>query len=178
MNIQDAWEKALRTTRIVRPRVHPLETYATTPLPYIFLSESSVNAGDTAVRRGEILVEKPSLVLPFNLPHFDGFKFEEEMDVNEDLLMSFLLVRGVSFPSFKYNNKRSSIDVFEGRLSKAISHYGEMLQREENVHTGLIAGKEDVWQLAVLMFISNQVARSADRDVKKLFEDFRRSQGS
>ena len=177
MNIQDAGEKALRTTRIVRPRVHPLETYAMTPLPYVFLSESSVNQGDTVVRRGEIIVEKPSLVLPFNLPHFDGFKFEEEMEVNEDILTSFLLVRGISFPSLKYNNKSASIDIYEGRLSKAISHYGEMLQREENVHTGLLAGKEDVWQFAVLMFISNQVTRSADNDIKKLFEDFRKNQG-
>ena len=39
------------------------------------------------------------------MPHFEGFDFEEGMRLNEDLLMSFLLVRGISFPSLKYNNR-------------------------------------------------------------------------
>ncbi|OGW83699.1 MAG: hypothetical protein A3C47_03210 [Omnitrophica bacterium RIFCSPHIGHO2_02_FULL_51_18] len=174
MNIQESWEKALSTTEIVRPRVKPLETFATTKLPYIFLAESRKNSTETMVRRGEIWVEKPSLVLPFNLPHFEGFDFEEEMDLNEDLLTSFLLVRGVTFPSMKYNNKMVTTETFEGRLSRAIEHYRNMLQAEENVHAGLVMGLEDVWQFSVLIFIGSQVAKSASSDFRKLFDDFDR----
>ena len=32
MNIQDAWEKAVRKTEVVRPRVQPLATFAATHL--------------------------------------------------------------------------------------------------------------------------------------------------
>ena len=174
MNIQDAWEKALKTTEIIRPRVQPLETFNVTHLPYIFLSESLVNTGDTVVRKGEIQVEKPSIVLPFNLPHFEGFEFEEAMHLNEEILKSFLLVRGVTLPSMKYNNKTSSLDVFEGRLPSAREHYGNRLQREENVNAGLITGHEDIWQFAILVFICDQVAKSADGDFRRLFEDYKR----
>ena len=173
MNIQDAWEKALKTTEIIRPRVQPLQTFEATHLPYIFLSESLVNSGDTVVRKGEIRVEKPSIVLPFNMPQFEGFEFEESLQMNEDILKSFFLVRGVSFPSMKYNNKTDSLDVFEGRLPKALEHYGNQLQREENVNAGLITGGEEIWQFSILVFICDQVAKSANGDFKKLFDDYK-----
>ena len=174
MSIQDSWEKALRKTEIIRPRVQPLHVYDTTHLPYLCLSESKINSGDTVVRKGEIMVEKPSIILPHNMPQFEGFDFEGEMHFNEELLKSFFLVRGISFPSMKYNNKTSSLDVFEGGLSKAIEHYKTLLQNDENVHTGLIMGPEDVWQLSVLIFVCSQASKSAENDIKRLFDDYER----
>ncbi len=177
MSIQDSLEKALKTTEIVRPRVQPLHTFAETRLPYIFLSESSVNRGDTAVRKGEVLVEKPSLILPFNMPHFEGFEFEGESGVDADMLMNFFLVRGVSFPSMKYNNKTDSLEVYEGRLSKAIDHYTALMQREENVHAGLVVGADDCWPFSLLIFAGTQIMKSADGDIRRLMDDFKRKGG-
>ena len=177
MNIQDHWEKALKRTEIVRPRVHPLDTFGSTHLPYIFLAESTVNSGDTVVRKGEVVVEKPSLILPFNTPKFEGFDFEEKLHLNPDFLMNFLLVRGVAFPSLRYNIKTDSLDVYEGRLNKALEHYRDVLQRSEDVRTGLFTGTEDNWQFSVLIFICAQVARSADNDLKKLLDDYQKKSG-
>ena len=174
MNIQDIWEKAVKKTEIIRPRVTPLSSVDATHLPYISLAESAVNAGDTVVRKGEVLVQKPTIVLPHNLPQFEGFDFEKEMQVNEDLFKSFLLVRGVQFPAMKYNNRSVSVDVFEGSLSKAIDHHKAQLQQNENVHTGLIAGPEDCWQFSVILFVCGQVARSADGDIRRLLDDMGR----
>ena len=171
MNIQESWEKALKKTEIVRPRVQPLHTFASTHLPYICLSESSVNPGDSVVRKGEVVVERPSIVLPSNLPQFEGFDFEKEMQVDEELLKSFFLVRGVSFPSMKYNNQTFSLDVYEGSLSKAIEHYSTLLQQNENVHTGLVVGPEDCWLFSVIIFVCGQISKGADADIRRLFED-------
>ena len=68
MDIHKSWEKALKRTEIIRPRVQPLHAFESTHLPYIFLGESSVNTGDSVVRKGEVLVEKPALVLPPSTP--------------------------------------------------------------------------------------------------------------
>ena len=178
MNLNDLWDKAVKKTEIVRPRVTPLSAYNVTHLPYICLSESSVNAGDTAVRRGEVLVERPAIVLPFNAPQFEGFDFEKGMKVNENLFKSFLLVRGVQFPGMRYNNKSYSLDVHEGKLSKSIEHFKQELQKTENVHSGLIAAPEDCWQFSVLLFVCSQVARSADGDIKRLYDDMHRFERS
>ena len=50
-------------------------------------------------------------------------------------------------------------------------HYGNRLQREENVNLGLITGSEELWQLSVLVFVCDQVVKSADGDFKKLYDD-------
>ncbi len=176
MSIQDFWEKALKKTEIVRPRVQPLHSNATTHLPYICLSESAINQGDTVVRKGEVLVEKPALILPYQTPHFEGFDFENEMHFNEDTLTNFFLVRGVSFPSMKYNNTTSSMDVLPGNLSKTIEEQKLLLQRHENVHSGLIVGPEDCWQFSILIFVASQVMRNAEGDFRRLLDDHWKNQ--
>jgi len=174
MNIQDAWEKALENTRIIRPRAQGLYTFSDTNLPYIFLAQALVNKGDTIVRQGEVIVNKPALILPYNLPQFEGFDFEKEFEVGSDMVTNFFLVRGVIFPSMNYNNKTQSLNIYEGNIEKAIVYYTEMLQRKEDVHSGLIVGPEDCWQFSVLIFICSQIVRSADSDIKKILERFRK----
>ncbi len=173
MNFQDAWSKALKETEIIRSRILGLQTFESTHVPYVLLSASSINTGDTVVRSGEILVDKPSLILPANIPQFEGFSFEA-LENSEDALINFLLVRGVSLPSLKYNNKSNQLDIYEGKVDQAIKHYGNRFEREENTSTGLIVAPEDVWQFSLLIFVCSQISRSSAVDMRRLLEDFRR----
>ncbi len=174
MSIYDHWEKALRGTEIVRSRVQGLLTFADTHVPYIFLAESDVNQGDTVVRKGKVVVQKPSIILPPNMPQLEGFEWEDPQP--QDEFLRFLLLRGVSVPSLHYNNKTHSIDIHEGQLSEALRYYEDFLQRQEDVHTGLIVGPEDCWQFSVLIFICSQVARNAETDIRRLLEEYRKRQ--
>lgn len=178
MGIQDSWEKAIKHTKIIRQRPKELLTFAATDVPYIFLAESLVNIGDTVVRKGEVIVEKPAIILPHNLPQFEGFDFEEDLHYGQDMILNFLLVRGVTFPSLKYNNKTHSLDVYDGHLEKAIQYYSDRLQREEDVHRGLVIGPDDCWQFSVLIFIATQIVKSADGDIKRLLERFKEGRDS
>ncbi len=172
MDIQDSFEKALKGTEIIRSRVLSLQTFADTHVPYIHLSASSINQGDTVVRKGEVLVQKPSLILPPNIPQFEGFDMQELSDLDSDSMINLLLVRGVSLPSMKYNNKTSSLDIFEGKLDDAIKHYANHLQAQENTSTGLLIGPEDVWPFSLLIFICAQVARNSSMDIRKLLDQW------
>lgn len=166
MNIQENWEKAVKFTEIIRPRVQPLSTNSDTAIPYIFLAKSLINEGDTVVRSGEVLVEKPLIALFSGSPQFEGFDFEKEADFNKDIFMNFLIVRGIKFPSMKYNNITHSLSVYEGKLESAIKYHLDKLERMEDVHTGLLTAPADSWQFATLIFICNQVIKSADNDIK------------
>lgn len=177
MNLYDKWEKALKNTRIIRPRVQPLHTFASTNMPYIFLAESEINPGDTVVRKGEVVVQKPALILPSNAPQFEGFDFEGEMDVDRDMLANFLLVRGIYFPSYKYDNKTYSLEVFEGPLNRAIGKHHNLLQRKEDVQTGLLAGPGDIWQLSVIVFICSQVVQSSGTDIRRILDEYKKKKG-
>ena len=174
MDLTKSWNKALRHTEIIRARVQALMTFSQTLVPYIVLSESAINPGDTVVRKCEVLVEKPALILPPNNPQFEGFEFETDDLQSDHSVINFLLVRGVNFPSLKYNNKTLSLDIHEGKLSDAITHYLQQLQQEENVTTGLITGPEDCWQFSVLIFIGSQIARNVDVDIRKLLEEYKK----
>ena len=173
MDIYEDWSRALKNTEIIRPRVQSLLTFKDTHVPYILLSESSINLGDTVVRQGEVIVEKPSLILPPNIPQFDGFDFEEE-SADKNAIINFLLVRGVSIPSLHYSNKTYMVDIYEGNLNKAISHYQELLQHQENVQAGLMTGPEDCWRFSVIIYICSQIAKNADTDIRKLLEEYKK----
>ena len=173
MDIHESWEKALKQTEIIRPRVQPLSTFEATQIPYIFLAESIVNHGDTVVRKGEVTVEKPTIILPPYMPQFEGFEFEEKFAGAEDYLTTFLLVRGIKFPSMKYENKVNSLDIYEGKLQAATDHFSKMFQKQENVSAGLVIGPEDCWQFSVLVFVCTQALRSAEGDIRKIFDRYR-----
>lgn len=167
MNVQDAWENALKKTEIIRPRVLPLSPSAPTPLPYILLSPAGAT---TIVRKGEVVVEQPAIVLPHNMPQFEGFDFEKEMAVNGEFLKTFFLVRGVRLPSLKYQNTNTAVESFKGHLPSAVEHFANRLEREENVKAGLMTGPSEIWPMSVLVFVCGQVIKSADGDIRRLLE--------
>ncbi|MDE1921697.1 MAG: hypothetical protein KGJ09_10300 [Candidatus Omnitrophica bacterium] len=172
MDTTGAWEKALRETEIIRSRIIGLQTFSETHVPYILLSPSEVNEGDTVVRTGEVLVHRPSLILPPHIPQLEGFDFEGDNSFNEDTMINFLLVRGISLPSMKYDNKVFSLNVFEGKIQDAVGTYGNRLQREENTATGLIRGPDQVWQLSLLIFVCSQIARNSSVDIRRLLDEY------
>ena len=146
MDFDKAWKKALSETEIIRSRVQILSSYTNTPVPYILLSESSINDGDTVVRKGSVIVKKPALIIPPHNPQFYGFEFDQEEKFEQNSFINFLLIRGVAFPSLKYDNRTHCLDVFEGRLSTAVNHYNKNLQFAEDIKTGLIVAPDDCWQ--------------------------------
>lgn len=168
MEYQSGWEKALKYTEIVRPRIKPLSSAGTTQLPYIFLSESLHDSSNTFVRRGYIGVDQPALLLPPNNPQFDGFEMNEYQKNEMNTFMNFLLVRGVRFPSMNYHNISFDLALHDGKLQEAINFHKDLLQREENMTTGLVVGKEDCWQFSILVFVASQMLKSSDHDVEYL----------
>ena len=120
MDIQKSWEKALSNTEIIRSRVQALLTFAATKVPYVLLSESRFDPSNTVVRKGEVVVERPAIVLPPNSPQFEGFDFTEEDRLSNDIFANFLYVRGINVPSLKYNNKTDSLDLHDGKLKNVI----------------------------------------------------------
>lgn len=174
MDIEQTWNKALRETEIIRGRVSPLLSTADTFVSYILLSESTVNQGDTVVRKGEMCVGKPSIIIPPNHPQFHGFEFDKNNLINEDTLTNFLFIRGIRLPSLIYDNKTSSLQVFEGKLSNAIQHYKDLLQKEENTKSGLLIGPEDCWQFSLLIFICSQIVKNSQGDIRRLLEEYHR----
>ncbi|MBF0477960.1 MAG: hypothetical protein HQL26_00605 [Candidatus Omnitrophica bacterium] len=175
MDLEKLWEKALKNTEIIRSRIQGMSALADTRVPYILLSESEVDQHDTVIRKGELIVQKPSLVIPPFNPQFNGFEFEKDLSVNQNSFVNFLIVRGISMPSFLYDNQAGSLDICEISLSKAIKDQLTALQQKEDVMTGLIAGPSDCWQMSLIIFICTQILRNTETDFRHLLEQYRKS---
>ncbi len=174
MNIHEAWNRALKETDIIRSRVQSLQTFQETQVPYVLLSASSINPGDTVVRKGEVMVDRPSLILPPNIPQLEGFALEGLDSFSQENMINFLLVRGISIPSLKYDNKTHSLDIFEGSVQDAVGHYGNIMQRQENTAAGLLTGPEDLWQFSLLIFMCSQIAKNSTSDIRRLLDEHHR----
>jgi len=176
MDIESLWDKARSQTEILRMRLQDLATFDTTAVPYIFLGESMVNPGDTVVRQGKVLIDRPAIMLPKWSPQFEGFEFDAGLRMSDEHVVTFLLMRGVNFPSLKYQHQLSSLEVMERSLREAVSHYEQRLQRAEDTKTGLVVGPEETWQLSLLLLVGALVIRSAEGDVRRLIEEWKRRQ--
>ena len=176
MDIQELWDKARKQTEILRMQLQDLSTFEATAVPYVFLAESSVNPGDSIVRKGHVLIERPSIVLPGFSPQFEGFEFESDLHVSDNTVATFLLVRGIQFPSLKYRHQISSLDMFEDSLQKAVEHYTKQLTIAEDIKTGLMVGPEDAWQFSLLLLVGALVVRSAEGDLRRILEEWRKRQ--
>jgi len=174
MDIQELWDNARKRTEILRLRMQELSSAETTTVPYVFLAESALNQGDTVVRRGHVLVERPSILLPGFSPQFEGFAFDKDLHVSEEAIATFLLVRGVHFPSLRYRHQTSSLDLFEGNLQKAITHFQDQLSRAEDIKTGLVIGLEEAWQFSILLLVGMLVVRSAEGDLRRFLDEWRK----
>ena len=176
MDIEEGWDRARKRTEILRMRLQDLATFEATVVPYIFLGESSVNAGDTVVRKGQVLIERPSIALPGFSPQFKGFEFERDLHVNEDAVAMFLLMRGIHFPSLKYQHQLSALDLLEGSLQRAANRFEDQLKRAEDTKTGLVIGPEDAWQFSILLLVGALVVRSAEGDLRRILDEWRKRQ--
>ncbi|MFC1593229.1 hypothetical protein ACFL4C_04370, partial [Candidatus Omnitrophota bacterium] len=154
-------------------RVSYLPAFESKEITYIFLAKSSVNLGDTVLRRGKIVINRPAIILPEDTPQFEGFDFENNYQANADMVRMFLLVRGISFPSLKYEHEISKLDIYEGHLDKAKGYFKHELERTEDVEAGLIVGPEDCWQFSLLIYVGLLVSRSLPSDLRKLWERYR-----
>lgn len=172
MNTAEHWEKALKSTAIVRPRLKPLETFRSTTLPYIILSELA--SSRTAIRMGEVAVREPSLLLPGHTPQFEGFDAEGTGATDWGLVTGFLLVRGVSFPSLKFSNKTKPTESSSEALRSAVERVMEECARREDIATAVAVGPDDSWAFSLLILVATQVARSAQGDVRKILEDLKK----
>ena len=163
-------KKHRKKTEVIRGRVKALPTFRHARVPYIFLGESVVNEGHTVIRKGKIIIEKPLILLPENMPQFEGFDLEKDLEVEHSTIQTFFMLRGIRFPSLKYCNTVEKLDLDEAPLAKTAKKYQKELEREENVNTVLILGPEDCWQFSIILYMATLIGRCAKNDIINLME--------
>ncbi|MFN3551341.1 MAG: hypothetical protein ACK4WJ_06005 [Endomicrobiia bacterium] len=172
IDIEKKWEEAVKKTKIIRSKYGKLETFKKTIVPYVLINKSVINKNTTVVREGKVEVSPVMIHLPKGNFEFYGFDFKKTTDYSDDLIKSFLLIRGIQLPSMKYSNTEIKLDVFDKPVEEVVEEYKNLLSRKEDIETGIILGIPDIWQFSLIIYLSSLVVKSVDNDIKNILDLF------
>lgn len=163
--------EAVRNTKILRSRKNHLFTFGNTILPYIILANSSINLGNCIIRTGEVVVEKPQILVANDLTSFEGFESEKN-DKELDQVRFALMSRGILLPQMNYKNSTQRLNVISDKLEVAVEREMNRLEDANDSRTGVIQCNEDTWNLALLHYVLTQIARSSSSNMQEYFERY------
>jgi len=164
MDIDDRIQEAMRKTELIRAPKRRLATFGSTTMEYYVVTELTEQM--SAVRDGQVLAERPRIVTPYYLLHVEGFS---------ESARRFLGIMAQQNPHeagifYTYRNEPHSMNVVSEPLGVVVGNLSSRLESEDRPLSAIIRGVEDVWDLAVMMFIYDLTRRAAGGN----YADFQR----
>lgn len=163
--------EAVKSTRILRARKNYLFTFGNTRLPYVMIANSLINSGSSVIRTGEVVVDKPQIIISNDAAAFEGFEIENS-SVDLDQVKFALMSRGFSFPQMNYKNSTQFLEVVNDKPEVVIERQMNQYEDANDSRVGLIACQEDTWNLSLLHYVLTQVIRSSTSNMQEYLERY------
>ena len=162
-------EYAIRHTQVLRPPRQNLETFGITKVRYHLLTAPAyadlvAGEGETVVREGQVIAERPRVVTPYYLLNLEGFshharRYLEKM-AQEELSSPALL--------YRYRNEVEGLSIVSEPLDQLAQKLTEKLEREGTALACVIKGVDELWDVSLLRFIHEFTIRSLQSNVMDL----------
>ena len=154
MDMEERLREAMQKTEVVRPPRQRLSTFGSTTIDYYVVTDMSESM--SVVRDGIVHAERPRIVTPYYLLHLEGFS---------DNAKAYLGMMAESNPNepgifYSYRNEPSSMNIVSEPLGIVLGNLSSRLDAEDKPLSAIVQGTEDMWDLAVMMFIY-ELTRSA-----------------
>ncbi|MBN2457360.1 MAG: hypothetical protein JXB29_12635 [Sedimentisphaerales bacterium] len=169
---KEYWKK----TEIIREYQRILYTFGDMELPYVFVAEHRRFSNRTVVRRGNILFQKPHILLPryFSGPQFnDGFEHPEAIPPE-----AAYIFRTMGLPYSQVANRLITKQEMEyGSLKEVLGRFDREMEQQQNIETGLIKGSLEGADVSLMRYSLGLVIKSASENVNEFFDHLRRQRG-
>jgi len=164
MDIDDRIVDAMHRTELIRAPKRRLSTFGSTTMEYFVVTELTEQM--SAVRDGKVLAERPRIVTPYYLLHVEGFSEGARR------FLGMMAQQNPHEPGifYSYKNEPHSTNVVSEPLAVVIGNLSARLEAEDRPLSAIIRGVEDVWDVAVMMFIYDLTRRAAGGN----YADFQR----
>ena len=154
MEMEDRIREAMLRTELVRSPRRRLSTFGNTTVDYYVVTELA--EGMSAVRDGKVLAERPRIVTPYYLLHVEGFS---------EGARGYLEMMAHEHPGepgifYTYRNEPGSMNVVSEPVAVVLGNLTSRLDAEDSPLSAVIKGVEDVWDLAVMMFVYDLTRRA------------------
>jgi len=162
-------EYAVRHTQVLRPPRQNLETFGITKVRYHLLTSPAytdlvAGEGETVVREGQVIAERPRVVTPYYLLNLQGFshharRYLEKMAQEEHSSPALL---------YRYRNEVEGLSIVSEPLDQLAQKLTEKLEREGTALACVIKGVDELWDVSLLRFIHEFTLRSLQSNVMDL----------
>ncbi len=163
-------ERAVLRTEILRAPKQTLSAFGTTNIYYYLLTEPSYSditsdTGETVVREGRVIAERPRIVTPYYLSHLEGFSREARLYL-ETLMKS----HGSDAPGlfYTYRNEPKGLNIATQDWRAVLASLNEDIDRRKESLVTIIRGEDTLWDVSLLKFIYEMVRNSAPRHLSQM----------
>ncbi len=159
-------EYALSHTQLVRPPEQRLSTFGSTNIHYYLLTEPLDSVGETRIREGKVIAERPRIVTPgYFLNTFEGFG-----EHAKEQAMAILNRYGYEpdILEYRYKNRVDDTWVISEHISQVISKISEKIDNEKDTLAAILKGPDDAWQISLMKFVLDLTRASLPRNIFEL----------
>ncbi len=164
--------EAVRRTEILRAPKQSLATFGTTNIYYYLVTEPvyselvknvtepKATQGETVVREGRIIAEKPRIVTPYYLSRLEGFSSEARRYFDE-----LVKTHGSNIPGlfYTYKNEPKELNIVAGDLLSVVDKLNTEINKRGDPLTSIIKGEDEFWDVSLMKFIY-EMTRSSLRN--------------
>jgi len=145
---------ALEQTELVRPPQQTLATFGNSTIDYYVVTELASNL--SVVRDGKVIAERPRIVTPAYLIKVEGFSEHARRYID------MVAKENPNEPGifYRYRNEPGKMTIVSEPVQKLIDRLNTSLDEQGNPLSIIIKGVEELWDVSLLMFISDLTRRS------------------
>ncbi|MFH1639812.1 MAG: hypothetical protein ABIB93_05830 [Chloroflexota bacterium] len=164
--------EAVQNTEVLRAPKQHLSTFGTTSIHYYLVTEPAYGAlvgkaatHETVIREGRVIAEKPRIVTPYYLTHVEGFSSGAKRYL--DMLINRY---GPSAPGlfYSYRNEPQGLNLVSEKLLAVVDRLNMELDQRGDPLVSIIRGVDELWDVALLKFISELTRNSVPDNMLRL----------
>ncbi len=142
-------------TEILRLPKQSLATFGTTNIYYYLVTEPAYselvkNITETVIREGRVIADRPRVVTPYYLSHFEGFSPDAKRYF--DML---LRTYGSDAPGlfYTYKNEPKELSIASDNLLSVVDRLNAKIDKSGDPLTSIIKGEDELWDVSLMKFI-------------------------
>lgn len=161
---------AVLGTEILRAPKQSLYTFGTTNITYFLVTqpsyaESKDEVGETVVREGKVVAERPRIVTPFYLSRLEGFGTEARRYFDSLMTEHGPNAAGVFYT---YRNEPKDLNIISDSLPSVVDKINTEIDQRGDTLSAIIRGVDTLWDVSLLKFIFELTRQSVGDNVHQM----------
>lgn len=161
---------AVRNTKILRPPKQSLATFGTTNIYYYLLTEPVYkdmveDVGETVIREGRVIAQKPKVVTPYYLSQLEGFSSEARRYFDMLISKHDTNVAGLFYG---YRNEPKELNIVSDGLLAVVDRLNAEIDKRGEPLTSIIKGEDELWDVSLMQFIYEITGSSVQNNLRQM----------